>query len=98
MSIFKTITNAVTGDSLVDSDNYLVKTNIIISQIKVTNHGSASVLVSVWLDDDGTDKYIFKTNIPKEVTMVFDDSFSYPQTSELKVTTVGNSALTIIVN
>lgn len=98
MSIFKTITTGVAGEDLVDSSNYSANANITISQIKVTNHGSVSVLVSVWLDDDGADKYIFKTNIPKEVTMVFDDSFSYPQTSELKVTTVGDSALTIIVN
>jgi hypothetical protein len=98
MSIFKTITTAVQGEDLVDSSNYSANANITISQIKVTNHGGASVLVSVWLDDDGSDKYIFETNIPKEVTMIFDDPFSYPQTSELKVTTVGDSALTIIVN
>jgi hypothetical protein len=98
MSIFKSITTAVTGEELIDSSNYSANANITISQIKVTNYGDTSVLVSVWLDNSESDKYIFETNIPKEVTMVFDDSFSYPQTSELKVTTVGDSALTIIVN
>ena len=98
MSIFKSITTAVTGTELVSSSNYSANANITISQIKVTNHGTVDVLVSVWLDDSGSDKYIFETTIPKEVTLVFDESFSYPNTSTLKVTTVGDSALTVIIN
>ena len=98
MSIFKSITTAVTGTELVSSSNYSANANITISQIKVTNHGAVDVLVSVWLDDSGSDKYIFETTIPKEVTLVFDESFSYPSTSTLKVTTVGDSALTVIIN
>jgi len=100
MSIFKSITTAVTGTELVNSSNYSANANITISQIKVANHGTVDVLVSVWLDDSGSesDKYIFETTIPKEVTLVFDESFSYPSTSTLRVTTVGDSALTVIIN
>jgi len=100
MSIFKTITTAVQDMDLVDSSNYSANANITISQIKVTNHGATgAITVSVFIDKTtDEDEYIFKTSIPQDTTLIFDDAFSYPQTETLKVTTSGNSNITIVVN
>jgi len=99
MSIFKTIRTAVIDEELVDSSNYSTNANITISQIKVTNHGATgAITVSVFIDKTTDDEYIFKTSIPQDTTLIFDDAFSYPQTETLKVTTSGNSNITIVVN
>lgn len=99
MSIFKNISSAAAGEELIDSGNYSTNANITISQIKVTNHGEDSTIVSVWLEGDGiNDMYIFRTDIPPYVTMIFDEPFSYPNSNTLKVTAPGTPALTIVIN
>jgi len=96
MSLYKSITGTTTADTLVNSSSYSTGGNINISKIMVTNHGTNCCEVSVYLSGAG-DKYIFKTEIPAKVTLVYDEEFSYPQTSTLKITT-GNSNLTVIVD
>jgi hypothetical protein len=98
MSIFKSITTAVTGEELINSSNYSANANITISQIKVTNHGiTGAITVSVFIDK-AVGEYIFKTSVPQDTTLIFDNTFSYPQTETLKVTTSGDSNITIVVN
>ena len=98
MSIFKSITTAANEEVLVNSSQYSANSNITISKIKVTNHGTTgAITVSVFIDND-PDEYIFKTSVPQDTTLIFDDTFSYPQTKTLKVTTSGNSNITIVVN
>jgi len=96
MSLYKSITGTTTEAVLVNSSSYSTGGNINISKIMVTNHGANPCEVSVYLDETD-DKYIFKTEIPAKVTLVYDEEFSYPQTSTLKITT-GNSNLTVIVD
>jgi len=105
MSIFKRFTTTQDNTELVDSSNYSANANITISQIKVTNHGSfGECLVEVFLKPDGggDDNYIFKTVIPENATLIYDEPFSYPNSSTnkstLSITTGTQTDLTVVIN